>query len=71
MNERVFQALGIDEKAFKKGHKYMAVVCDLERATVLNRIDLDFINNVAVVISISQSIFNDNLSTSGFTLERH
>ena len=32
--ERVIPALGIDEKAFKKGHKYMTVVCDLERATV-------------------------------------
>ena len=32
--ERVIPAIGIDEKAFKKGHKYMTVVCDLERATV-------------------------------------
>jgi len=30
----MFHALGVDEKAFKKGHKYMTVVCDLERATV-------------------------------------
>ena len=26
--------LGVDEKAFRKGHSYMTVVCDLERATV-------------------------------------
>jgi transposase len=32
--ERVIAFLGVDEKAFRKGHKYMTVVCDLERATV-------------------------------------
>ena len=26
--------LGVDEKAFRKGHSYMTVVCDLERSTV-------------------------------------
>jgi len=26
--------LGVDEKAFRKGHSYMTVICDLERATV-------------------------------------
>jgi transposase len=26
--------IGVDEKAFKKGHSYMTVVCDLDRATV-------------------------------------
>lgn len=26
--------IGVDEKAFRKGHSYMTVVCDLERATV-------------------------------------
>lgn len=26
--------VGVDEKAFRKGHRYMTVVCDLERATV-------------------------------------
>src|SRR5665811_2401607 len=25
---------GVDEKAFRKGHSYMTVVCDLERSTV-------------------------------------
>jgi transposase len=32
--ERVLPVIGVDEKAFKKGHKYMTVVCDLDRATV-------------------------------------
>jgi transposase len=32
--QRVLPVIGMDEKAFKKGHKYMTVVCDLERATV-------------------------------------
>lgn len=32
--ERVIPFLGVDEKAFRKGHKYMTVVCDLEGATV-------------------------------------
>jgi len=32
--QRVLPVIGVDEKAFKKGHKYMTVVCDLERATV-------------------------------------
>jgi transposase len=26
--------VGVDEKAFRKGHSYMTVVCDLERSTV-------------------------------------
>lgn len=26
--------LGVDEKAFRKGHSYMTIVCDLERSTV-------------------------------------
>lgn len=26
--------LGVDEKAFRKGHSYMTVICDLERSTV-------------------------------------
>jgi transposase len=32
--QRIMPVIGVDEKAFKKGHKYMTVVCDLERATV-------------------------------------
>ena len=31
---RVIPYLGVDEKAFRKGHQYMTVVCDLERSTV-------------------------------------
>lgn len=31
---RVIPAIGVDEKAFRKGHKYMTVVCDLEAGTV-------------------------------------
>ena len=31
---RVIPYVGVDEKAFRKGHKYMTVVCDLEEATV-------------------------------------
>lgn len=30
----VVQHIGVDEKAFRKGHSYMTVVCDLDRATV-------------------------------------
>jgi transposase len=32
--EKVIPVFGVDEKAFKKGHKYMTVVCDLKKATV-------------------------------------
>lgn len=32
--ERLIPVVGVDEKAFKKGHRYMTVVCDLEKATV-------------------------------------
>lgn len=31
---RSIRHLGVDEKAFRKGHRYMTVVCDLDRATV-------------------------------------
>lgn len=31
---RVIAHFGVDEKAFRKGHSYMTVVCDLDRATV-------------------------------------
>jgi transposase len=30
----VVKHVGVDEKAFRKGHSYMTVVCDLERSTV-------------------------------------
>ena len=30
----VVKHIGVDEKAYRKGHSYMTVVCDLERATV-------------------------------------
>jgi transposase len=30
----VVKHVGVDEKAFKKGHSYLTVVCDLERSTV-------------------------------------
>ena len=30
----VFRYIGVDEKAFRKGHRYHTVVCDLERSTV-------------------------------------
>jgi transposase len=30
----VVKHVGVDEKAFRKGHSYLTVVCDLERATV-------------------------------------
>jgi len=30
----VVKQIGVDEKAFRKGHSYLTVVCDLERATV-------------------------------------
>ena len=26
--------IGVDEKAFRKGHRYHTIVCDLERVTV-------------------------------------
>jgi transposase len=32
--QTVVKHVGVDEKAFRKGHSYMTVVCDLERATV-------------------------------------
>lgn len=32
--ERLVRYIGIDEKAFRKGHKHMTVVCDLYRGTV-------------------------------------
>ena len=32
--DRVIPLIGVDEKAFRKGHSYMTVVCDLGRATV-------------------------------------
>lgn len=32
--ERPLRYVGVDEKAFRKGHSYMTVVCDLERSTV-------------------------------------
>ena len=31
---KVVKHVGVDEKAFRKGHSYLTVVCDLERATV-------------------------------------
>lgn len=31
---RVIRYVGVDEKAFKRGHRYLTVVCDLERFTV-------------------------------------
>jgi len=31
---RVPELIGVDEKAARKGHKYLTVVCDLERSTV-------------------------------------
>ena len=30
----VIRHIGVDEKAFRKGHRYMTIVCDLERSTV-------------------------------------
>jgi transposase len=30
----VVKHIGVDEKAFKKGHSYLTIVCDLERSTV-------------------------------------
>lgn len=32
--ERSLRYVGVDEKAFRKGHSYITVVCDLERSTV-------------------------------------
>lgn len=32
--ERVISHVGVNEKAFRKGHKYMMGVCDIERGTV-------------------------------------
>lgn len=32
--ERIVPRYGVDEKAFKRGHNYMTVVCDLDRSTV-------------------------------------
>ena len=32
---RVIARLGVDEKAVAKGHRYVTLVCDLDRATVL------------------------------------
>ena len=32
--QKVIEHIGVDEKAFRKGHSYMTVVCDLERSTV-------------------------------------
>jgi transposase len=32
--KRAIAYLGVDEKAFRKGHRYHTVVCDLERSTV-------------------------------------
>lgn len=32
--QRVIPFFGVDEKAFRKGHRYLTVVCDLEQATV-------------------------------------
>jgi transposase len=32
----IVRHIGVDEKAFRKGHSYMTVVCDLDRATVEN-----------------------------------
>jgi transposase len=31
---RLIRYLGVDEKAFRKGHRYQTLVCDLERSTV-------------------------------------
>jgi transposase len=32
--QTVVKRIGVDEKAFRKGHSYLTVVCDLERSTV-------------------------------------
>lgn len=32
--QAVVKYVGVDEKAFKKGHRYVTLVCDLERSTV-------------------------------------
>lgn len=32
--KRAVPLIGVDEKAFRKGHRYVTVVCDLERGTV-------------------------------------
>jgi len=31
---RPMEYIGVDEKAFRKGHRYHTIVCDLERSTV-------------------------------------
>jgi transposase len=33
-SQKVIEHIGVDEKAFRKGHSYMTIVCDLDQATV-------------------------------------